>query len=153
MSVFYILILLNAETLHTYVALRDLLHAASTEVIPNNSPARLNAFHLWKKHRMKGSRWARECSIESSPTCSSNTPSSQPGRRGELAGSTRSLPVARAVGRPTRSVTWRFFGGFWELSGGKSRQRRLKQIRRVFINHWLTDDSGDRQRVSEEPVD
>lgn len=31
------------------------------------------------------------------------------GPLGELAGSTRSLPVARAVGRPTRSVTWRFW--------------------------------------------
>lgn len=75
------------------------------------------------------------------------------GPLGELAGSTRSLTVARAVGHPTRSVTWRGF--FWILGAqrGKSRQRRLKQIRRVFINHWLTDDSGDRQRVSEEPVD
>lgn len=74
------------------------------------------------------------------------------GPLGELAGSTRSLTVARAVGRPTRSVTWRFFG-ILGAQRGKSRQRRLKQIRRVFINHWLTDDSGDRQRVSEEPVD
>lgn len=51
---------------------------------------------------------------------------------------------AHAAGHPTVSVACRF----WILGvrRGKSRQRRLKQIRQVFINHGLTDDLGERQR-------
>lgn len=149
MSVYYILILLNSETLHTYVALRDLLYRIDRGHLQQFSGEAECVSSVektgWKAADVHGSvdRVVSDMQLKHSIQ--------SVGPLGELAGSTRSLTVARAVGRPARSVTWRF----WILGAqrGKSRQWRLKQIRRVFINHWLTDDSGDRQRVSEEPVD